>query len=107
VSTIRRFADLSTRHLPRDVLDDLSTFNGVVAHPTPHGAWLWVPDDPQAYAQDYAADYRAGEDDGDDFDDGSVPEILVVQLHARSLDCDYVLFDSDAGVEATLPTWDW
>ncbi len=62
-----------------------------------------MPDDPQTYAQDYAADYRASEDNGD----ASAPEILVVQLRARSLDCDYVLFDSDAGIEATLPTWDW
>ncbi len=105
--TIRKFVDLSTAHLPQHVLAELTSFNGVIAHPTPHGAWLWVPDDPQSYTDDYAADFRAGEADGDDFGDGSAPEILVVQLYARSLGCDYVLFDRDADIDDALPTWDW
>jgi hypothetical protein len=30
-----------------------------------------------------------------------------VQLHARSLGCDYVLFDRDAEVDPYLPSWQW
>lgn len=83
---VRKFLDLTTRHLPEDVLNDLNGFNGVIAHPTPYGAWLWVPDDPQTYADDDADSYRAGSEAGDDQDDdGSAAEILMVQLHARSL----------------------
>ena len=38
-------------------------------------------------------------------DEPAPDEVLAVQLHARSLGCDYVLFDSDAEVDPQLPSW--
>ncbi len=104
---IRKFLDLSTNHLPEHLLNNLNDFNGVVAYPAPYGAWLWVPDDPQARADENAWMYRAGEEDGDDFGDGFAPEILVVQLYARQFGCDYILFDADAEIDPALPSWPW
>lgn len=87
---VRRFLDLSTTHLPRSVLDQLNSF--VIAYPTRDGALMRVPTDPRAEAE------AAGTA-------GIPPEVLAVQLRARSLGCDYVLFDRDAEVDASLPTW--
>lgn len=89
---IRTFLDLCTNHLPRHLMDDLTSFD-VVAHPTTYGALVWVPDDPQASS-----------DSGDE----PVPaELLAIQLYARRLGCDYVLFDRDADLDPRLPSWIW
>jgi hypothetical protein len=64
-----------------------------VAYPTTHGALLGGPDDPQSF-HDFA-------------DEPAPDEVLAVQLHARSLGCDYVLFDGDAEVHPQLPSWQW
>jgi hypothetical protein len=48
-SRIRSFLDLSTNNLPQEVFTELTSFDGVVAYPTTHGALLWVPDDPQSF----------------------------------------------------------
>jgi hypothetical protein len=92
-SRIRSFLDLSTNNLPQEVFTELTSFDGVVAYPTTHGALLWVPDDPQS-SHDFA-------------DEPAPDEVLAVQLHARSLGCDYVLFDGDAEVDPQLPSWQW
>lgn len=91
---IRKFLDLSTAHLPQHIMNGpLNSFENVVAYDTQYGALLWVPDDPQ---------------ESNDGMDESVPaEVLAVQLYARSLGCDYVLFDRDADTDDALPTWDW
>ena len=51
------------------------------------------PDDPQSF-HDFA-------------DEPAPDEVLAVQLHARGLGCDYVLFDGDAEVDPQLPIWQW
>jgi hypothetical protein len=87
-SRIRSFLDLSTNNLPQGrFFTELTSFDGVVAHPTTHGALLRVPDDP-ADSHDYADD-------------------AAVQLQGRSLGCDYVLSDGDAEVDPQLPSWQW
>ena len=90
---IRSFLDLSTNHLPQQVLEELTTLDSVVAYATTYGALLWVPDDPES-SHHFA-------------DDPPPDEVLAVQLYARGLGCDYVLFDGDAEVDSHLPTWQW
>ncbi len=91
--TIRTFLDLSTAHLPEDVCDTLSAQPGVVAYAITYGWLMWVPDDP---------------DDSSASGDEPVPELVLnIQRFARSLCCDYVLFDADADQVADLPTWTW
>lgn len=87
---IRKLLDLSTAHLPQEILENLPSLPATVAHATEYGAFLWVPNDP---------------DEG--FVEMPPPEVLRVQLYARSLDCDYVLFDVDAEIDPNLPTWEW
>lgn len=102
--------DLATSHLPEmlmvgpmtrppkagERIGPLDSIEGVIAYP--HGEYgylLWVPNDPQDHALVYG-------------DDATIPpEVLAVQVYARSLDCDYVLFDRDADVNDALPTWEW
>jgi hypothetical protein len=91
VPSVRRFLDLSTAHLPQQMLYELGSQPGVVADATEFGAWLWVPSDP------------------DDPVTGARPpdEVLVIQRYARSLGCDWVLLDADAPTVHGLPTFDW
>ena len=90
---IRRMLDLSTAHLPEHLGQSLHTADGVSAYRMIYGFLMWVPDDPQKTAEAEI--------------DGVPPEVLAVQLHARRLDCDYVLFDAGGDVDPDLPTWDW
>lgn len=101
---IRLLLDLSTSHLPENIAardDDperLNSYDGVTAYPMRHGWLLWVPDDPTDHASNY----------GDPADGDGVPaEVLAIQVHARSLGCDWVTLDSDAEVDPALPTWRW
>ncbi len=88
---VRRFIDLSNRHLPMDTAYDLIHFDGVTAHEFAEGWLVYVPPDPRERAEE---EY--------------VPaEVLNLQYIARSLDCDYILFDRDADVDPALPYWDW
>lgn len=84
---------MSTINLAQEVFTELTSFDGVVDDPTTHGALLWVPDDPRSF-HDFA-------------DEPAPDEVLAVQLRARSLGCDYVLFDGDAEVHPQLPSWQW
>jgi hypothetical protein len=93
-ATIRRLLNLSTAHLPEHLgtQGGLDTIPGIVAHATDRGFLLWIPDDPDEFAE--ATD--------------PVPDVvLTIQRYARSLDCDYVLFDADAQQVDGLPRWDW
>ncbi len=91
LSRIRKFLDLSNRHLPANVAYSLSTYDGVTAHEFTLGWLVWVPPDPQA---------RAAE--------AYVPaELLRIQRFARARDCDYLLFDRDAPLSANFPFWEW
>lgn len=88
--SIRKFLDLSTAHLPKEIMETLPHLPGVVAHATDYGAFLWVPNDPV---------------------EGLValpPHVVLgLQVYARSLDCDYVLLDADGPIDDHLPTWEW
>lgn len=91
---MRKLLYLSTAHLPEDLGGGgLDTAPGVVAYGTDTGWLLWVPDDPDGTGSRTT---------------GSVPEVVRdVQRYARSLGCDYVLFDVHADVVDDLRTWDW
>lgn len=79
---IRKFMCLSTAHLSSELREgNKASWEAAVVYPLEYGFLLWVPDDPQESAQ-------AMEDD--------VPDVILrIQLKARALGCDYVLFDSD------------
>jgi hypothetical protein len=90
---IRRMLDASTGSLPEPVFQALDGHPWIVVHPTGYGALMWVPDDPADSAR---------------VCDPPVPaEVLAVQMYARSLGCDYVMFDADAGPLPGLPSWEW
>lgn len=83
--------DLSTAHLPADLRDDLNGEEGVTANRRESGWLLWVPDDVDGHAADY---------------DNEVPDVVVqIWRYARSLGCDYVLFDVDAERVSGLPVF--
>jgi hypothetical protein len=93
--SIRKFLDLSTNHLPEHLgTKDLAAVEGILASPwSEYGWFVWVPDEP--------TDSSLG-------DETPVPEeILHVQRYARSLGCDFILFDSEGPHDPTLPSWDW
>ena len=94
MSAVRRFLDLSTAHLPRALgAAGLDEAPGVIAHPTGHDWFLWVPQDP---------------DDSANAMSDTVPAVvLTIQRYARALHCDNVHFDADAERVDDLPTWHW
>lgn len=98
---VRRFLDLSTAHLPAQMLAELdregvdtvrALGDAAIAYRTTYGALMWVPNDPDAAAAE--AD--------------TPPDAIVlgIQKLARSLDCDYVLFDADASKVDELPVFE-
>jgi len=93
-SSVRLLLNLSNAHLPEQLgKSGLDTAPGVLAHPTDSGWLMWVPNNPD---QSAAATVDR------------VPEtVLAIQRYARSLGCDYLLFDADADRVDNLPTWDW
>jgi hypothetical protein len=97
-TAVRRFLELSTAHLPKAVMADLNGYDGVVAHAYPHGAWLWVPEDPAEHAAGY----------GDPAEHDGVPaQVLVIQVYARAAGCDWVRLDADGDRNPELPHWNW
>lgn len=101
---IRKVLDLSTAHLPEHLFNsevdgdgaNVDSYHwGTVVYPLEHGALLWVPDDPGESAE-------AGTQG-----ETTQADVLRVQVYARSLGCDYVLFDADADEDPRLPTWNW
>jgi hypothetical protein len=77
--SVFRVLDLSTRHLPFEVCQDLNGFPGVLADERSEYGWfVWVPEDIDQH---------------------------VAEIDAE--DCQYVLFDRDAKVNPDLPTWEW
>lgn len=94
MAVIRKFLDLSTAHLPRHIIGILNSFENIVAYNhTEYGTFMWVPDDPQ--------------ESNDGMAEPIPVEVVAVQLYARNLGCDYVLFDRDAEIDDALPSWDW
>jgi hypothetical protein len=96
---IRQMLVLSTSHLPEQYgsvfrgVNPLGSADGVIAHKLTYGFLMWVPDDPVESSGAMTEEVP--------------PEILAVQIYARSLRCDYVMFDSDGDTVDDLPTWEW
>ena len=97
VDNVRKFLDLSTAHLPERFFEDGSCLTGRYQHDV--GMLLWVPDDPTEHVREHG-------DDPQDCDDAA-PEVLAVRLYARSLGCDYILFDADGPEDPNLPVFEW
>jgi hypothetical protein len=94
---VRRVLDLSTGHLPQQVCNQLNSYEGVTAYELSDHGWLcYVPEDPEAHANDYGVD-----------GDGVPSTLLRLQVIARAAGCDYLLFDRDAARIPGLPRYDW
>jgi len=104
--TVRKFLDLSTAHLSPEArawLSEAATMNHAAAyHGTGNGAAMgtlgatltgWFMHAP-ALPEDGGMDY------------GMPEAMLPIIRFARSLNCDYVLFDADADEIEHLPTYD-
>jgi hypothetical protein len=90
---VRKFLDLSTAHLPQEVMNyPLSDCEGVIAYPYEYGAWMYVPVDVMEQLAEVPE---------------TPPEVQAVWRYARVQGCDYVRFDSDAPRDFNLPIWDW
>lgn len=95
MSYIRKFLDLSTGHLrqsTRDLLDANAGPGPRYEHPDGYG-WLVYAPDPEVQREWLA----------DNPEHHCLAECLNL---AREFDCDYVLFDRDAGFHPDLPTYD-
>jgi hypothetical protein len=90
---IRLLLDLSTTHLPPEILADLNGCDGVNAGRLDCGWLLWVPTDPVEHASDY------------DAYDGVPASVLAIQRYARDHGCDFILLDCDAPVSPDLRTY--
>jgi sugar phosphate isomerase/epimerase len=107
---IRKFLDISTAHLSPEAkawLDECGWCNAEASHYydsakhfggslgsvglTLSGYLTWCPQ----------------EDHDEDDWHGMPPDLAHVCRHARSLGCDYVLFDADSMPIDDLPTWEW
>ena len=89
---VRSFLTLSTAHVPEQFAQLLDKEH-VVNWPVCGGPF-------DAYGWFMFAD--------DENHNQTIPEeIMAVFAYARSLNCNYVLFDMDADVIPELPTWDW
>lgn len=90
-SNVRRFLDLSTAHLSpvtRRIWDMAYGRPGWLT-PTGHGFWVW-----------------AGDASDPDTDNDLPEEAVACRKFARSLGCDYLLFDCDASEIEGLATYD-
>lgn len=93
---VRKFLDLSSDHFPVAMRHNPYTADCLTVYEWGEYGWMvWVPDDPDTWVKDYPADEHPP------------AEILVVQRYARSLDCDYILFDADGPHDPNLPSWEW
>lgn len=107
---IRKMLDLSTSYLPPALLDELGSgghvVRGCMVTPMEYGLLLWVPDDPQAHADELNAEFPAGEPG--ELGERLPAEILTIQLYARGCGCDYVMFDADGELvpDGTLPRFE-
>lgn len=90
--TIIKMLDLSTAHLPPHVLASDGE-EITCCHPKHAGLFMWVPSDP--FDPDESG--RSGDAD---------PAVLAVRAYARSLGCDWILFDADADIDPALPIFD-
>lgn len=97
MAEVRKFLTLSTAHTPVGPWwQDTNACTSVLDRDgEDFGVWLWVPDDPRASAA------AMGEEDA------PAEWLLAIQLFARELGCDYVLFDPDGPEEDGLDLFCW
>ncbi len=97
---VKLYLDLSIRHLPQAMAEDLNSYPGVTAYRLPHGWLLSVPSgDPYEHALQYA-----------DLDYEVPGEIVAIWGYAARQGCDRVLLvDGDAEPinHELLRVWEW
>lgn len=98
---IYKMLDLSTKHLPEEVCEDLSSYEGVVADERTYGWLLWVPDDIDERIREYQVD------EGDPVDDIFPPAVVDIWRFAAKHECQYVLLDQDGPEYNDLPSHEW
>jgi len=86
---IRQFLDLSTAHLTPSTRNEWALSVPTHVHETTYGFLVW-----------------AGDQDDSTTDEGWPNEVVECRRLARSLSCDYLLFDSDADAIGELETFD-
>lgn len=104
-----KMLDVSTRHLPPTVLQNLNSYPGVIADRRDYGWLLFVPrDDLDSYLDEYA-EIPDDSDDDEVLDEcATIPdEIVALWRYAVAADCHYVLLDRDSEIDPDLPTFPW
>lgn len=108
---ILRVLDLSTRHLPPEVMErdaetgnGLGSYEGVVAQRLEHGWLMWLPGDPIHWSE-------RSEEPMPDWLIRIQSHALLADLYEEGIDCtgprcSYVLFDDEGHVADDLPTWE-
>ena len=86
---IRQFLDRSTAHLTPSTRNEWALSVPTHVHETTYGFLVW-----------------AGDQDDSTTDEGWPNEVVECRRLARSLSCDYLLFDSDADAIGELETFD-
>jgi hypothetical protein len=115
--------DLSTKHLPEEVCEDLNGFDGVIADERSYGWLLWVPEDIDQHLKEYTPEsepmtppddpnygdvHHAEVQDQQLLLDETIPPAIVeVWRFAEKHDCQYVLIDQDGAEYTSLNSYDW
>lgn len=87
---ISRMVTLSTAHIPTKMREiGLENYAEIIAHPIVSGWLVYV--DPFKIFDSYSSDLRT---------------ILYLEMYAQRLECDWILFDSDAEPIEELKTFD-
>lgn len=98
--TIFKMLDLSTKHLPEGVHDDLNEYEGVIADERDHGWLLRVPRDIESHLDEAFDDFST-------LRDQTPPAIIEIWRFAQKHDCQYVLLDEDGAEYDALESYDW
>jgi hypothetical protein len=91
--TVRKFLDISTAHLrPSTRAAVANQPTGLTVHPHPDGyGWFVYVSEDEPEPGDAAIEFE---------------DLAACIDRARALDCDYILFDCDAELDDTLPTYE-
>jgi len=96
-ANVRKYLDVSTGNLPHEEMEAIETGDAggddelVIVRNYEYGAWVWVPDEPDYYAELPKLQ----------------PRLSAILNEARRLGCNWVNFDRDAPHLAGFPSFEW
>lgn len=121
--TIFKMLDLSTKHLPEDVHDELNAHDGVIADERDYGWLLWVPEDIDKHIEEFTPEsepmtppddpsygdvHHAEVQDRQLAENETIPpSVVAIWRFAEKHDCEYVLIDRDGAEYPALTRYDW